>query len=507
MSLADELLADFGSDPEDQDHNQEEPNSKDGVHHPISDNDNEESTTTAIKNIQTDNADLTEAEQIEKIVMKEIQDVGRVAKVMQSKYVDEVLKQIDYYSQHEKLQIVGNIEDDPEYRLIVQANNVVVDIDNEILLFIRDHYGEKFTELESLVIHPLDYAKSVKAIGNETDITKVDLKFLQAATVMVVTVTSTTTAGSPLSEHRLNIVMKACDMALSLDAAKRKILDYVQSRMSLIAPNLSAIIGSSTAAKLIGIAGGLTALSKVPACNVSALGAKRATQIGFSTGVTIRHQGFLFHSELIQRTPPDFRKQAQRIVSGKIILAARIDRIHESLDGSVGLKLLDEVTTKLEKLSEPAPKKNVKALPAPDDPARRRRGGKRVRKQKEAFAVTELRRQQNRMAFGKEEMEVGVYDETVGLGMIGQSDQGKLRAAAADSRTKTKLPKHLRNRMDALRSSAGNTGNLDGTMSSLVMSSQQGISLVNPLLAEQQKNKLKEANEGYFSGIWTSVKK
>jgi len=38
--------------------------------------------------------------------------------------------------------------------------------------------------------------------------------------------------------------------------------------MALIAPNLSAIVGSTTAAKLLGQAGGLMAFCKMPACNV-----------------------------------------------------------------------------------------------------------------------------------------------------------------------------------------------------------------------------------------------
>lgn len=43
---------------------------------------------------------------------------------------------------------------------------------------------------------------------------------------------------------------------------------YVSSRMSVLAPNLSAIVGTTTAAKLLGVAGGLSALAKMPACNV-----------------------------------------------------------------------------------------------------------------------------------------------------------------------------------------------------------------------------------------------
>ena len=40
----------------------------------------------------------------------------------------------------------------------------------------QDKYRLKFPELESLVHHPIDYARVVKAIGNEMDITLVDLE-------------------------------------------------------------------------------------------------------------------------------------------------------------------------------------------------------------------------------------------------------------------------------------------------------------------------------------------
>jgi U4/U6 small nuclear ribonucleoprotein PRP31 len=38
--------------------------------------------------------------------------------------------------------------------------------------------------------------------------------------------------------------------------------------MNILAPNLSAIVGTTTAAKLLGVAGGLGALAKMPSCNI-----------------------------------------------------------------------------------------------------------------------------------------------------------------------------------------------------------------------------------------------
>lgn len=45
---------------------------------------------------------------------------------------------------------------------------------------------------------------------------------------------------------------EACDMALELNQSKHTIYEYVESRMSFIAPNLSIIVGASTAAKIMG---------------------------------------------------------------------------------------------------------------------------------------------------------------------------------------------------------------------------------------------------------------
>ncbi|CAI8023059.1 U4/U6 small nuclear ribonucleoprotein Prp31 [Geodia barretti] len=69
---------------------------------------------------------------------------------------------------------------------------------------------------------------------------------------MVVSVTASTTQGQRIEQEELDCVMEACDMALILNEKKLKILGYVESRMSFIAPNVSAIVGSTVATKLMG---------------------------------------------------------------------------------------------------------------------------------------------------------------------------------------------------------------------------------------------------------------
>ena len=86
--------------------------------------------------------------------------------------------------------------------------------------------------------------------------------------IMGVVVTATTTSGAPLAEEALGRVLAGADLVLALDADKAAILELVQQRMHQIAPNLSRAVGTEIAARLMGVAGGLMNLSKMPACNV-----------------------------------------------------------------------------------------------------------------------------------------------------------------------------------------------------------------------------------------------
>lgn len=69
---------------------------------------------------------------------------------------------------------------------------------------------------------------------------------------------------SLLIEEELEQLVEACDMALELNQSKHRIYEYVESRMSFIAPNLSIIVGASTAAKLMGEKLGFQKLKSLP---------------------------------------------------------------------------------------------------------------------------------------------------------------------------------------------------------------------------------------------------
>lgn len=320
-------------------------------------------------------------------------------------------------------------------------------------------------------------------------------------------------------------------MIIAIDKAKKTLTEYVQSRMNIFAPNLTVIVGSLTAAQLINTAGGLTNLSRTPACNLAAWGSKRQNS-AFATNVAVRQQGYLYHSPIIRGIPSDLKKKAMKAVAAKLVLAARADTGHTNPDGSYGEELRAQCLERLDKMTEPPPNKGQRALPAPDDKPSRKRGGRRARKAKEATAMTELRKAQNRMAFGKEEKETGygTGDSTSGLGMIGQSNDGRIRSLQIDNRTRAKLSQKSKGwggassiggSASSMRGLGQSGGNIDlrgkglrtsgvgssigggagaGTASSLAFTPVQGLELVDPKMQAELSRKRKVEEDRWFQG-------
>ncbi|KAF8665759.1 hypothetical protein AX16_000207 [Volvariella volvacea WC 439] len=453
-------------------------------------------------------AEELDAEDVQQMELGAIEDVGKIAKLEGSKRMADILKEIEKYQANPSTaaEMALPAHMNPEYTLIVQANNLSVDVDNEILVvhkFIRDHYAHKFPELEQLVTDSAMYIRSVKALANNEDLTKVDLTgILPPAVIMSVVVTATTTPGKQLTDAQWLAIDKACDLADRLEEARKKIFMYVSSRMNVLAPNLSAIVGTTTAAKLLGVAGGLGALAKMPSCNVHLLGAQKKIAVGFSSATQKRHTGFIFQSQLVAQTPPEYQLKVQRTVGAKAVLAARMDLERKHRDGAYGEQLRDKIDKHIDRLAAPPPSKVVKPLPIPNEGRKKRRGGKRYGKAKEAYAQTELRKLQNRMAFGEAEEEVGAFDQTKGMGMIGVGT-GKVRAGVGESRSRAKLSKANKLRTAALTRAAQNSALTSGTATSLSVTPAQGFELTNRAAAAQR---VKEANDRWFaSGTFSFV--
>ena len=402
----------------------------------------------------------------------------------------------------------GAAEEDEAYQLIVRCNKLSVEMDNEMAVvhtFLKTKYKPKFPELESLVHHPVDYARVIKKIGNEMDLTAVPLEgILPSATVMVVSVTASTTSGAQLPEAELAKVLAASDMMLRIDADKRKVLQFVENQMGSIAPNLSAVLGPEIAAQLMGAAGGLVNLSKMPACNVQVLGAKKRALAGFSAVTAQPHQGFIFQCDLVQGIPEAFRAKAARVVGAKCTLMARVDAYGTDPAGSSGARMKEEVKGKMDKVMEAPPARIEKPLPVPDAEPKKRRGGRRYRKMKERYGMTELRKAQNRVNFNQAEEEIMDGEETLGLGLVKQGGAGggmgsRLRVEV--KKQKQKISKNMQKRLAQMKARNTPGAGVSGFSSSLAFTPVQGIELENPLARAPKQEDTASGTQSYFSAF------
>ena len=341
--------------------------------------------------------------------------------------------------------------------------------------------------------------------------TLVDLTDVLPPAHLLAVVTAATAGGKELTQEELRKVDQACSEAMNLQEGRLKILSFVERRMTYIAPNLSRLVGPEVAARLMAEAGGLTALSLMPACNIQNIGARRKHLAGFSSK-RLQHAGFIFESELIQTAPPSLQKQAIRMVTSKSILAARVDSFNDSPMGETGQAFRDDIAKKLEKFNEPPPAKQAKALPVPDEVRKKRRAGRRYRKQKELLAMTEMRKQANRVKFGSEAQNEYMGED---LGMLGTGSGGtgaKLRVAIRENsgqklsqKRKRQLEKESGFKTSGFKTAryGGTASTVNGFTSSFAMTPVQGLELTNPDAAPGggggMEQKVKEANQNYFS--------
>jgi len=467
-------------------------------------------------------------------------NVSSVAKLLKTDRAQELLKQIDEMNAQgpaQPGQAPGLNEVDPEYQMIVECNSVISEIDlevDDVHKFIRDRYCIKFPELESLVPNALDYARVVNRIGNETEMANIDLSgILPSATIMVVSVTGSTTNGTPLTAEEMAVTIEGCEEMFNLDAAKQKILSFVEGRLLKVAPNLTYIIGSEIAAKMLGVAGGLSAIAKLTSNTLLSLGAQKKNLSGMSSRQAEVHFGVIQECEVVRNNPPALKRRVMRLVSGKATLAARVDEARTHPTGAAGQAFRKQIEDTIEKWLEPPPARQIKALAAPDDAPRKTRGGKRMRKIKEKYQSSDLMQQASRVAFASQDEGLYTGNTMESLGMIGHGATGKIRMSAAEEKNikaaGEKALKRMRvasgqgggnksllggssvvpgraSTINGARSAIGgartnvsrrSAGTTSGISSSLVFTPIQGIELGNPD-AEKQKA-VDRANASYFS--------
>eukprot|EP00934_Nitzschia_sp_Nitz4_P005149 Nitzschia sp. Nitz4//scaffold56_size114212//84467//87188//NITZ4_003962-RA/size114212-augustus-gene-0.86-mRNA-1//-1//CDS//3329554742//5139//frame0 len=410
-----------------------------------------------------------------------------------------------WYSQKSSAK-VDKERQEADHQLVVQSNKFLASLAEELSRahgLLATAYKPKFPELEELLPNIVQYKSAVRCIGNEMDLTRVNDQLnevLNSSQIIAISVSGSTTSGRMLTSEEMARVHDAANYMDELIQTQSELVNFVEQSMEALVPSISALIGTSTAAKLLGLAGGVAELAKIPACNLQVLGQVKqnaASRAGLSAATTKQHVGLLADCDLVRSVPKPLQKKALKLVAAKLALVARYDFVNVDTgrprNAQAGLKYRHEIEEKFEKLQEPDKAPVMKALPKPDLEVKKRRGGKRIRKWKERFEETAMMKQANTRAFSSAQGEYGDDAMGITLGLLDTADSGgNIRKTTEKRKMRQANTKASRKRAAQL---AQKTVNKDGLASSVVFSQSTSMELVNP---EAQKNRVKEANRKWF---------
>ncbi|KAL6495150.1 hypothetical protein OROGR_030576 [Orobanche gracilis] len=151
---------------------------------------------------------------------------------------------------------------------------------------------------------------------------------------------------------------------------RKKLLDFVDSWMAYLAPNLSAIVGTTVGAMLMVMDGGLEPLARMSPCNLQHMGFLNISLDGLPIKLT---HGYLQESEISQTFPLAVTRGATRVLASNCSAAARFDFKQNDPSGNTGKHLREVVINKFRSYDKsPSPQFGVLNQSMPPGPEKNR---------------------------------------------------------------------------------------------------------------------------------------
>ncbi|XP_071320724.1 nucleolar protein 58 isoform X1 [Trachinotus anak] len=240
--------------------------------------------------------------------------------------------------------------------MIVQAISLLDDLDKELNNYImrcREWYGWHFPELGKIVTDNLAYCKTVRKIGDRTNVATSDLsETLPEEVEAEVKLAAEISMGTEVSEQDIGNIRHLCDQVIEISEYRAQLYDYLKNRMMAIAPNLTVMVGELVGARLISHAGSLLNLAKHPASTVQILGAEKALFRALKTRKDTPKYGLIYHASLVGQTTAKNKGKISRMLAAKAALAIRYDALGEDTNAEMGAENRAKLEARLRQLEE-----------------------------------------------------------------------------------------------------------------------------------------------------------
>ncbi len=241
---------------------------------------------------------------------------------------------------------VTEISESPDLH-IIQAINTLDELDklaNALSSRLKEWYGLHFPELDNITDSIYGYAR-IALEGRRDKLTKKILSGagFQDTKIEMILLIATKSKGGNISDMNLSMIQSVASQVISLYESRKMMEEYVDSQMKENAPNLSAILGTTVGARMLGRAGSLQRLASMPASTIQVLGAEKALFRAIKTGSQPPKHGLLFQHSLVHAAPRWQRGKIARAIAAKAGIAARVDVYGEGLNEM----LLDKLNTRV----------------------------------------------------------------------------------------------------------------------------------------------------------------
>ncbi|XP_054806642.1 nucleolar protein 56-like [Prosopis cineraria] len=257
--------------------------------------------------------------------------------------------------------------------MVIQAIFLLDTLDKDINSFsmrVREWYSWHFPELVKIINDNYLYARVAKYIEDKSKLSEDKISGLTDIVgdedkAKEIVEAAKASMGQDLSPVDLINVQQFAQRVMDLSEYRRKLYDYLVTKMNDIAPNLASLIGEVVGARLISHAGSLTNLAKCPSSTLQILGAEKALFRALKTRGNTPKYGLIFHSSFIGRASAKNKGRMARYLANKCSIASRIDCFSERGSTAFGEKLREQVEERLDFYDKGvAPRKNVDVMKA-----------------------------------------------------------------------------------------------------------------------------------------------
>lgn len=237
-------------------------------------------------------------------------------------------------------------------KLLIQAINSIEDIDESIGKIIerfREWYIIYFPEIESVNNNEI-YIKLIAEGEKREDIIRNNPDYF--------TIESFESNGVDIEDDDLIVLNNFVKSIYHLQKSREEIINYINSKMVEIAPNLTDLVGASLGAKLISHGGGLKNLALYPASTIQIMGAEKALFRHMKTGDRPPKHGLIYQHPKIRGCKWWNRGKVSRVLALKISLAVKRDYFIKEFNPQISLDFEEEV--KVIEKDNPFPKRSKK---------------------------------------------------------------------------------------------------------------------------------------------------